>query len=451
VKKSAFTFLMLLLVASVVLAACSPTPAPTEPPKEAEAPQPTEPPAEEPAEPVEVEFWYIPFTGEEDAHRAMIDAFEAANPDIKIKEVLVQYEEITQKVAAQVPVGKGPDVIKPYYGWVPLWVQNGFLAPLPEEYFPPALMDDTYAAIDVMYIDGKYYGIPSTITVWALFYNTDHFAEAGIETVPTNWDEFRDAAIACTKWDDDGNVTQAGYFMCYGQQEHIVWKIHQEQWGQKQFDDDKRHVRWNATDTGYEAFEWFMNLELEDRVSDIGFAEAASLSFQQGMSSMQFGVPSWISRIADNNPDLNYDIAPMICGPAEDKELACRNLAQYWSFNMTTKAANDPVLRDASARFLQFLGSVEGIKAYTDVKKGIPPRKDMLADPAFAEDPELEPFLANIEYAKAIPWVDELGERDISLQMTDKIILNNEDVREILDWGTEQENNLRDEFFDRNQ
>jgi multiple sugar transport system substrate-binding protein len=80
---------------------------------------------------VEVEFWYIPFTLEEEGHAAQIAEFEAANPNIKIKVVQVPYEEITQKVAASVPVGEGPDVIVPYYGWVPLWRQNGFLAPLP--------------------------------------------------------------------------------------------------------------------------------------------------------------------------------------------------------------------------------------------------------------------------------------------------------------------------------
>jgi multiple sugar transport system substrate-binding protein len=454
-KRSMFTFLALLMVLSMLLAACAapaaPTAAPEAEPSQAEEPAEAEEPAVETAEPIEVEFWYIPFTQEEEAHRAMIDAFEAANPDIKIKEVLVQYEEITQKVAAQVPVGQGPDVIKPYYGWVPLWVQNGFLAPLPEDYFPPDEMEDTFVAIDVMNIDGQYYGVPSTVSVWALFYNKDYFAEAGIDKVPETWEEFREAAIKCTKRDADGNLERAGYYIDPDQQEHIVWKIYLENAGQKQFGEDKVDVQWTASETGYEAFEWFVNLVLEDGVSEPGFAEAASVAFQQGLSCMNLGAPSWISRIATNNPDLNYGMAPYICGPADDPELACRNLGQYWNFSMTTKAAKDPAKAEAAAKFLKFLGSAEGVKAYTDVKTGIPPRKDMLADPAYAEDPDLQAFLATIEYAKAIPWVDELGERDISMQMLDKVFLNGEDPREVLDWGAEKTNELREEFFSKNQ
>ncbi len=447
-KRSTLTILSLLIVASMVLAACTAPPQPAQAPA---APAATEAPAEAPAaEPVEVEFWYIPFTLEEEAHRAVIDAFQAANPDVKIKEVLVQYEEITQKVAAQVPVGQGPDVIKPYYGWVPLWVQNGFLAPLPEDQFPPAEMEDTYAAIDVMNIGGKYYGIPSTISVWALFYNKDYFAEAGIDKVPTTWEEFRDAAIKCTVRDEGGKLVRAGYYIDFDQQEHIVWKILLENYGQEQFDADNRHVQWNASETGYEAFEWFTNLIVQDGVSEPGFAEAASVAFQQGLSCMNWGSPSWISRLATNAPDLNYGMAPYVCGPAEDQELACRNIGQYWNYSLTTKAAKDPVKAEAAARFLKFLGSAEGIKAYIDVNKGIPPRKDMQADPVYAEDPGLQPFLATIEHAKAIPWVDELGERDISMQMGDKIFLNNEDPRAVLDWGVEKTNQLRDEFFAKN-
>ena len=451
-KRSTLTMLGLLIIISVLLVACGTKTEPTEMPDgAAQATEPAETTTTEETsssdEPIEIEFWYIPFTQEEEAHRAVIDAFEAANPDVKVKEVLVQYEEITQKVAAQVPVGQGPDVIKPYYGWVPLWRQNGFLAPLPEDRFPAASMPDTYVAIDAMNINGEYYGIPSTISVWALFYNKDAFAEAGIENVPTTWDELREAAIQCTKRDADGNLERAGYFIDPGQQEHIVWKILQENFGQPQFGDDKVNVQWNASETGYEAFEWFVNLILEDEVSEIGFAEAASVGFQQGVSCMNLGAPSWISRIETNNPDLNYGIAPYICGPADDPTLACRNLGQYWSYSLTTKAAKDPAVADASARFIEFLGSPEGVKAYTDVKSGLPPRVDMLDDPAYADDPNLIPFLATIEYAKAIPWVDELGERDISLQMLDRIFLNGEDPREVLDWGAEQNNALRQEFF----
>ena len=397
---------------------------------------------------VEVEFWYIPFTLEEEGHAAQIAEFEAANPDIKIKVVQVPYEEITQKVAANVPVGKGPDVIVPYYGWVPLWRQNGFLAPLPEDAFPAAEMRENFAAAeDAMFIGGQYYGFPVAMNNWALFYNKDMFAEAGIESPPTTWEEFREAAIKLTKRDDDGKLLQAGYYVDFDQQEHIVWKILLEQFGQPMLDAENREVLWNQSDTGYEAWQWFVDLMLVDKVTEWGWAESASVAFGTGLSAMNFGATSWPTRLATNSPDLNYGIAPYICGPAEDPELACRNLGQYWAYALTTKAAGDPAKLAASVKFLQYLASEDGYTTYLDVHGGIPALNSQLADPKYADDPTLKPFIETMSNSRAIPWVDELGERDISMQMGERVILNGEDPAAVLDRGTEATNKLRDDFF----
>jgi hypothetical protein len=43
--------------------------------------------------------------------------------------------------------------------------------------------------------------------------------------------------------------------------------------------------------------------------------------------------------------------------------------------------------------------------------------------------------------------VDELGERDISMQMGERVIPNGENPAEVLEWGTEATNKLRDDFF----
>lgn len=399
-------------------------------------------------QPAEVEFWYVPMSLVEDAYKAMAQEFEANNPNIKIKLVPIQYEEITQKVAASVPAGQGPDVIVPYYGWLPQWVQNGFLAPLPEDAFPPSqIKADFVAAQDASIVDGKYYGIPQDMNVWALFYNKDHFAEAGITEPPKTWEEFRAAAIKLTKRDADGKLVRAGYFIDFGQQEHIVWKVLLEQWGQPMFDAEDKHVQWNASETGYQAWEWFMNLLLKDKVSEWGWAEAASVAFYQGISSMNFGVPGWPARIKANNPDLNYGIAPMICGPASEKNLACRNLAQFWCYSLTTKAAKDSVKGPAAVKWLQFLATPKAYDIYFSIRGGMPPRRSMLKDPKYAEDPILKPFIATVDYAKAIPWVDELGERDISIQMGERVILKGEAPRSVLDWGVAQNNKLRDDFY----
>ena len=399
------------------------------------------------AKPVTIEFWYVPFSLTDDAFKACVAEFSKDNPDITVTLVPTQYEEITQKVAASVPVGQGPDVINPYYGWVPLWVQNGFLAPLPEDAFPPAKMKaDFVAAQDISIFRGKYYGIPQDMGVWSLFYNKDAFAEAGIKAPPKTWDEFRLDAIKLTKRDANGKLVRAGYYLDFEQQEHIVWKILLEQNGQPMFDARERRVTWN-TEIGRKTFEWFMNLLLKDKVSEWGWAEAASVAFYQGISAMNFGTASWFSRIKANNPSLNYGVAPYPSGPAKDPKMANRNNAQFWSYCLTTKAARNPDLRAASVKWLQFLSSPKGYDTYLDVKGGMPPLKSMLALPKYANNERYKPFIATMGWAKPIMWADELGERDISIQMGQRIVLKGEKPADVLKWGEAQNNKLRDDFF----
>jgi multiple sugar transport system substrate-binding protein len=64
--------------------------------------------------------------------------------------------------------------------------------------------------------DGKLYGLPKEIAVRSMFYNADHFVDAGIKPPAADqawtWDEFRNAARRLTKRQGDA-VQQYGYAM----------------------------------------------------------------------------------------------------------------------------------------------------------------------------------------------------------------------------------------------
>ena len=74
----------------------------------------------------------------------MIVDFEKANPGIKVVHTTFPYEQYNEKVAASVPAGRGPDVINLYYGWLPKYIDSGYLAPLPETDFPAATIEKDF-------------------------------------------------------------------------------------------------------------------------------------------------------------------------------------------------------------------------------------------------------------------------------------------------------------------
>ena len=248
--------------------------------------------------------------------------------------------------------------------------------------------------------------------------------------------------------DDDGKLVRAGYYMEIGQQEHIVWKNILEQWGQPQFSEDQRTVLWNSSETGYEAYEFFMNLLIEDKVSEYGFGEGGYHTFYTGLGCMYHAGPQIIGTIRSEAPDLNYGTAPLVSGPAEDPAQANYNVAQYWNYSITSKCAQDPAKFAAAVKFMDFLMTEEAVKHYTEVTGALPPLKSLFDDPQYTEDPYLKAFIDTLGNSKAIFWVDEKAERQLAMDMADRVVLEGLTPREALDWGTVEEQKLRDAYFE---
>jgi multiple sugar transport system substrate-binding protein len=429
--------------AAALLTACS-TPATTEPTATAQnvaTPTPA---------PVTLEYWQVEFANYDDAINAVITLFKDENPNVTVNVTDISYDDINEKIAVSVPVGQGPDLVNPFFGWVPLWAKSGFLAPLPEEMFPKQTLADTYLpAVNAMYYDDQLWGLPLNQSSWAILYNKDMFAEAGITTLPTTWPELREAALATTKRDSTGKLEVAGYFVSFGTQEHILWKVLCKQNGQPLFSADEKTVTWNDTPTGEAAFQWVADMIKVDKVIDVGFADdSPGSAFYTAQTAMRLGSPSNLPVIRSNAPDLNFGSFQLPKGTASDPNTASQNQSQYWSFNMTSQAAKDVDTNDASLKFMSFLMKPEASMAYIKILGGLPVHKSLKEDSFFTSDVELGPFMATLDNANPLFWVDEKGERQLVLDMADKVLLNDEDPVEVFNWGTEQEQQLRDTFFE---
>lgn len=456
-KRVSVLMLFAILISSI-LGACAPaaTPVATAPTTAPQSNQPanTQPAAPQPTQAstgkqITLEYWQVDFAGWDKAIEQVISMFEAENPDIKINYTPISYDDINEKIAATVPVGQGPDLVNPFYGWVPLWAKSGFLAPLPEDMFPKQEMEDMYLpAIDAMYYDGKLWGIPMSQSNWAILYNVDFFKEAGITKLPETFDELRDAAIKCTQRNADGSLVRAGYYVSFSTQEHILWKVLAAKNGQPIFSEDQTKVTWNDSPAGEQAFQWVTDLVTKDKVMDVGFADdSPGSAFYTGQTCMRLGSPGNLPVIRQNAPDLKFGAFPLPKGSATDPTAAALNQTQYWSFNVTSKAVQDPDRAQAAYKFLKFLTKPEVEMAYIKIVGGLPVHKSLMNDPWFTSDPDLAAFMSQLPNSVPLFWVDEKGERQVSMDMADKVILNSEDPVSVFDWGTQQEQQIRDNFF----
>src|SRR5512136_3062575 len=134
---------LLSLLASACGGAATPA-APAAPTTAPAAPAQPAAPTVAPAAPVEIEYWQYFYESKKNLVDELIVDFQKENPNIKVVHTTFPYEQYNDKVAASVPAGRGPDVINLYYGWLPLYISSGYLAPLPEADFPIATIEKDF-------------------------------------------------------------------------------------------------------------------------------------------------------------------------------------------------------------------------------------------------------------------------------------------------------------------
>ncbi len=141
-----------------------------------------------------------------------IAKFEQANPGIQVQVRAVPFGSLLSTLRAQAGSPSGPTITGIYDLWLPELVKDGIAAKAPtaqaqdiENNWPANLVSGAVT------VDGSVYGYPNEIDLYMLNYNKKLFADAGINSPPTTWDELTKDAQALTKRDGSGKITQQGF------------------------------------------------------------------------------------------------------------------------------------------------------------------------------------------------------------------------------------------------
>ncbi|MEU6380854.1 extracellular solute-binding protein [Streptomyces sp. NPDC046909] len=152
-------------------------------------------------------------TNEAPTYKALIKEFEAANKDIKVKYVNVQFDQAQNKFDTAAGASGAPDVLRSEVGWTPAFAKKSYLLPLDGT---EALADESKFKsnlIEQAKYEGKTYGVPLVTDTLALVYNKALFEKAGVEA-PKTWDDLKTAAATIkdkTGVDGYWGSTQAYY------------------------------------------------------------------------------------------------------------------------------------------------------------------------------------------------------------------------------------------------
>jgi len=287
--------------------------------------------------------------------QAVIDAYEAANPNVTVELVDLSSADYTDVMNIRLSGGDDTDIItvKDIPGYAAMLTRNHII-PL-NDYIEASGLDlSVYSgAAEELTYEGSIYGLPFRSDIWILFYNKDIFDAVGLP-YPTNdmtWAEFDALARQLT--------SGSGADKIYGAHFH-VWRSTVEL-GTVQ--DGKNTVI--ATDYSFMApmYDMVTKMQKDGIVMDYGELRAGNIHysgpFENGQVAM-IPMGSWfIGRlVADQNTgvyDFNWGVAAY---PHPDGVAAGTTAGTLTSLAINEKSDN----KDAAWDFIQFYAGEEGAK-----------------------------------------------------------------------------------------
>jgi sn-glycerol 3-phosphate transport system substrate-binding protein len=162
----------------------------------------------------------------------LVARFNKENPDIDVTAAYTgTYDETDIKTRAAIKAGKAPAAVIMSANFITQYNIDNLVEPfdplaIADGKTPDQFMNQFWPALHGnARVNGKIYGVPFHNSTPLLYYNTDHFKEAGLdpENPPKTWAEWVDAAKKLTKRDGD-KVSRYGLMMS-GQNDILGWIV----------------------------------------------------------------------------------------------------------------------------------------------------------------------------------------------------------------------------------
>jgi len=352
-------------------------------------------------EEVTLSFWSSLMGSKEQARTQLIDAFQAAYPNIRVEHTGIDdITENNQKVLAALAGGSAPDLVSNHFYYAVNYADAGQLEPLdglmqeaglaPEEIEPTLLKTGVWK--------GQTYSLPLYGTSRALMYNRTLVAEAGLdpEQPPRTWDELRTWAIELTRRGEGGRLEVAGFLAAQTSGEGLrdLFKVLLSGAGGALLSEDCTRPMFNSPE-GVRALRFWVDLIHQDKVIDIGFGEGqtgAQAPFIVGSAAMMLGgnFSAYIARQA--GVDFGISLFPGADG-------GTASFADPFVLFIPTSAKN----KDAAREFIRFAMSEEQQAEFAVNSNNLPALIAAQDDPRITGNADLRPFVEALSVAQPPP------------------------------------------------
>ncbi len=245
--------------------------------------------------------------------KTKVPAFQETYPDVDVQLVEFPFAGFEAKfLTAFAGQRDAPDI---FVGLVAPWAGCiGVADPMPDDLVALCEAEIVPAFHNVMKYKDVWYGYPDGPTNGLgsmLYYNVDHFAEAGLDHAPETMDELYQFAAVLARTDSAGNVTRSGFAHRYddargaGSGSKIIPFLHA--FGGRIYDLDNNQAEGvTNSDASVEAL-IFAQKMVEEKISSITLGKPEQ-QLAANQASMIFRESFLVGWMAENGPDINYDI-----------------------------------------------------------------------------------------------------------------------------------------------
>lgn len=315
--------------------------------------------------------------------------FESQYLNIKVKHEVIndQYMDV---IKTRLIGDAAPDVFYLDSFEAPLLMKYGVLEPL-NSYMKPEfnLGDFQPSLLKAFQLGNQTYGIPKDFSTLALFYNQKAFQEAKINQIPKTWEQLRKLSKKLTvDKNRDGRNEQYGF--------GIAPELSRQYFMIKAFGGNLVDQKGNAifaSTQSLKGLEQIIDQYRKDRTSaqpsDIG-ANSGSEMFGQGKAAMVIEGSWAIPYLKDTFPKLEFATAEV---PKVGRKKGTMAFTVAYVMNKKSKKKN------AAWQLISYLTSKEGMKAWAKEGLVLPSRKSVLAELGYDSNPLYAPFVKGAAYA----------------------------------------------------
>ncbi len=342
----------------------------------------------EPTEPTEVTFFS--WIGNTDDMKKLAREFEKEHPMINIKFENVPAETAGQVLSTRIAGNNAPDVAYVNASDTADYASRGAAVDLSNYIERSEIVkpDDYVEAFKtfVTYED-KMWGLPMGGETTGLFYRTDMFEKAGIESPPETWEEFEEAAAALT----DEAANEYG-FSIFASESAYYWYPWLYQAGGDLLTEDGEILF--TSDEARQAAEYYVNLA---KYAPPDYLNSNSwdgrVAFAEGQVGMYMAGAWFAGTLTEEFPDIEgkWATAPLPEGPA-----GCKTTIAGDSLVMMEQTENP----DAAWLWMEFLSRPDIIARMTYEQEGtlLPPLISQLEGEEIVEKkPVLSGFIDLME------------------------------------------------------